>query len=264
MTEFDTARPSELPALAALWNKCFGDSVGWVQGFFRALEGQATIFCARVDGTPAAMFCALPAALVCEDGVSLPAAYFYAVCTDPVFRRRGLCAGLLAHGESVLHAGGCRAAALVPDGERLFAFYHSLGYRTAFFRRIYAVPARSGAGRITKLSGDAYCALRASNLHGAHLFYPPVLLDWLGQWAGLYRVETDGAVCCAAVQVKDGRCFCKELLPDCPAAAAALAAQLHCTEACVSTCGAEQAYGMVKALDGAALPARAYLGLAFD
>ena len=56
----------------------------------------------------------------------------------------------------------------------------------------------------------------------------------------------------------------RELLPDCPAAAAALADKLGCREASFRTAGGTQPFGMAKSLDGTPLPQRAYLGPAFE
>ena len=56
----------------------------------------------------------------------------------------------------------------------------------------------------------------------------------------------------------------RELLPDCPEAAAALADKLGCREASFRTAGGTQPFGMAKSLDGTPLPQRAYLGPAFE
>ena len=56
----------------------------------------------------------------------------------------------------------------------------------------------------------------------------------------------------------------KELLPDCPEAAAALAAELRCRDAEVRTNEMRQPFGMIKSLNSLPAPERAYLGLAFD
>ena len=82
--------------------------------------------------------------------------------------------------------------------------------------------------------------------------------------AGLYRIETGDAVCCAAAERDGETLLVRELLPDCPEAAAALADKLGCREASFRTAGGTQPFGMAKSLDGTPLPQRAYLGPAFE
>lgn len=265
MNRFAQAQKSDLPALTALWQTCFGDTAAQIEAFWRALWPQIRVFAAYDGKAPAAMLCALPAALVDEAGESFPAVYLYAVCTAPQHRCRGLCAGLMAYAEDCLKKDGVRFSTLVPSGAELFGFYQKLGYKTAFFNRSYFVPAERGHAKITKLSADGYRNLRQMQLYGAFLSYPLPLLQWQADaGAGLFRVETDEAVCCAAAELSDGRLICKELLPDCPEAAARLATHLGCRDALVRTDGGETPFGMVKALGDVAAPQNAYLGLAFD
>lgn len=265
MSRFAQAQKCDLPALTALWQTCFGDEKAQIEAFWRALWPHIRVFAAYDGKAPSAMLCALPASLVDEAGESFPAAYLYAVCTAPQHRGRGLCAGLMAYSEDCLKKDGVRFSALVPSNAELFGFYQKFGYRTAFFHRSYCVPAEKGKAKITRLSADGYRNLRQMQLYGAFLSYPLPLLQWQADaGAGLFRVETDEAVCCAAAEISDGRLVCKELLPDCPEAASRLAAYLGCKDALVRTDGGETPFGMVKALGDFAAPQEAYLGLAFD
>ena len=91
--------------------------------------------------------------------------------------------------------------------------------------------------RLTGLRAAAFDA------HGAEfLSYPPELLRWQetlsrSSGAGLYRIETGEAVCCAAAERDGETLLVRELLPDCSEAAAALADRLGCREAAFRTAG---------------------------
>ncbi|MGN1307935.1 MAG: GNAT family N-acetyltransferase [Faecousia sp.] len=265
MARFALAQKADRPALTALWQTCFGDEKAQIDAFWRALWQHIRVFAAFEGNAPVSMLCALPTSLVDEAGESCPAAYLYAVCTAPQRRRQGLCAALLAYAEKALQKEGCRFAALVPSNKELFGFYQKLGYQTAFFHREYTVSAGKRTAKITKLDADGYRNLREMQLYGAFLSYPLPLLQWQASASpGLYRIETAEAVCCCAAEQSGELLICKELLPDCPEAAASLAAKLGCKDALVRTCGEEAPFGMVKPLSDLPAPTEAYLGLAFD
>ena len=255
----------DLPALTRLWQACFGDTEAEVRAFWQALFDCTPVYLRRApDSSPAAMLCALPAELVGDDGDAVPAAYLYAVCTAPALRGRGHCRLLLQEAEQDLAKQDVRAAVLVPAEESLFGFYARFGYRTVFTCRTETVPAARGDCSITPLTPDGWQSLRELQLYDSHLSYPPELLRWQetisrSSGAGLYRIETGDAVCCAAAERDGETLLVRELLPDCPEAAAALADKLGCREASFRTAG-----GMAKSLDGTPLPQRAYLGPAFE
>ena len=265
MAYFAQAQKKDLPALTPLWQTCFGDEAVQINAFWRALWQNIRVFAAYEGKTPVAMLCALPTALVNEAGESFPAAYLYAVCTAPQQRNRGLCGALLAYAENALQEEGCSFAALVPSSKGLFGFYQKFGYQTAFFHKEYTVSAKKGTAKITKLDADGYRNLREMQLYGAFLSYPLPLLQWQASaGAGLFRIETEEFICCCAAELAGERLLCKELLPDCPEAAAYLAEKLRCREALVRTADGQTPFGMVKPLGNISVPGAAYLGLAFD
>ena len=258
----------ERPALLTpLWRSCFPDSEAAVETFWRKTEGVVQTFAALDGSTPVSMLCALPATLVDDCGEALPAVYLYAVCTAPAYRRRGICAALLAYAEQELR--DYDALLLVPDGEAMFRYYEKRGYRTAFYHRSYEIAPQAADVKLTKLTADAYRNLRELQLYDAFVSYDTPLLDLQNcaseaSGAGLYRLETADTVCCAAAEKRGDTLLFKELLPDCPEAAAALAQRLGCAKAVVRTPGGEVPFGMAKALHGAVLPEKAYLAFAFD
>lgn len=253
--------------LTPLWLSCFDDDKEAIETFWRKSEGRVLTFAALDGNTPVSMLCALPTELVDDRGETLRAVYLYAVCTAPSYRRQGICATLLAYAENELR--DYDACMLVPDGEAMFRYYEKRGYRTAFYHRSLELPARQSDVKITKLTADAYRNLRELQLYGSFVSYDTPLLELQkcaseASGAGLYRLETADTVCCAAAE-KDGDCLLfKEMLPCCPEAAAALAEKLGCATAVVRTQGDSVPFGMVKALHGAELPEKSYLGLAFD
>ena len=253
--------------LTPLWQCCFGDSKEDVEAFWRKTEGRVMTFAALDGKMPVAMLCALPTELVDDCGEVLRAVYLYAVCTAPTHRRQGVCAALLAYAEKELH--DYDACLLVPDGEALFRYYEKHGYRTAFYHSVFELPAQRFDVKITKLHADTYRSLRELQLYGSFISYDASLLELQNcaseaSGAGLYRLETADTVCCAAAEKCGARLLLKELLPYCPEAAAALAERLGCKTAVVRTQGEDVPFGMCKALHGADLPERSYLGLAFD
>lgn len=262
MVQFRPAAASDLPALTRLWQTCFGDAPSFVNAFWKAVS--PAVYAGFSSGAPVCMVCALDTALVDEAGESHRAAYLYAVCTQPAFRRQGLCRALLRHTLDDLRRRGYAFAALVPSEEGLFDFYGALGFRTIFYHRVYSLPAAAHEARIAPIDAEAYRNLRQMQLYGGFLSYPLPLLRWQQRCGTLVRVETGECICCAAAEKRGQTLLLQELLPDCPEAAAALAAHLGCRSVLVQTQGGDVPYGMALSLSGAALPERAYLALAFD
>lgn len=265
MISFEQIRQPAL--LTSLWQSCFSDSAEEIEAFWRTTEGSVTAFAALDGKTPVSMLLSLPTVLIDDCGEALRAAYLYAVCTAPAYRRQGLCAALMAFAENALR--DFDVCMLVPDGEAMFRYYEKRGYRAAFYHSRFEVAAAQADVRITKLGADAYRNLRELQLYGAFVSYDERLLALQKRMseasgAGLYRLETADALCCAAAEKRGDTLLLKELLPCRLDAAAALAGALGCAGAVVRTQGEDLPFGMVKALHGAMLPGRAYLGLAFD
>lgn len=257
--KFLRAQESDLPALTALWQTCFGDREEDIRKFWKIFD-KISVFIAR-EVSPIAMACALPVTLFDADGEGHEAAYLYAVCTEPSHRNRGVCKSLLAFAENSLKKSGVEFCTLVPSGEDLFAFYEKLGYRTAFRQRRYSVEAAPSEAKIRRISSAEYENLRQFSLYGDFISYPTPLLELL---PACYRIETEDEIFCA-VAVPQGEVLAiSELLPDDGKAAAALAFHLGCKRAEIRTLGSETPFGMAKSLSDRPCPENAYLGLAFD
>ena len=255
--KFELAKKSDLGALTKLWQCCFGDEVAEIRSFWDKTFDKIQVFVAREGQSILAMTCVLPTTLVDEEGEAHSCGYFYAVCTHPSARGKGLCKKLMDYAQK-----NCKAdyAALVPAEESLFGFYEAMGYKTVFFNSEYTVSPKKAA-KIRPATPEVYRSIRELQLYDNFLSYDEFLLPCAGQ---LYRIETDEGLYCACAYKKDDTLLIRELLPDSPEAAAALCAHLNCKSATVRTMGEDKPFGMLKALKGGALPEIGYLGLALD
>ena len=244
--------PRQLPALTALWAACFGDRPEEIQAFWENLFDSIRVYAEFSGKTALSMLCALPTELVGEDGEAAPCAYLYAVCTAPPERGRGHASRLLAAALAELTRDGFSFAALVPAEERLFGFYAAQGFQTACFCREYTVSAQKAALRVRPIDAEGYRNLREMQLYDSFISYPAPLLALEG--GRLHRVETAEGIFCADCQPENDMLRIRELLPDAPEVAAALAAHFGCKAAAVRTAGAEKPVGMLRALDGHPLP----------
>ncbi|MFQ9828185.1 MAG: GNAT family N-acetyltransferase [Oscillospiraceae bacterium] len=109
--------PGDLPQLKALWALGFGDTEQEIEAFFAISYPTATGFCAEEDGKVIAAAYALPQELAWGEK-SCRSAYLYAVTTHPDFRRRGICAKLLAYAEKELKKRYFDCLTLVPRRTR--------------------------------------------------------------------------------------------------------------------------------------------------
>ena len=262
MMQTAAATRSDLPALTVLWQTCFGDKPAEIRKFWDALFPHIRVFLMR-DGTrPVAMVCALPVTLTDTDGEGYPAVYFYALCTAPQFRGKGIAKQLLRFAEASVQKDGAQFAALVPAEVSLFSYYQALGYRTSCYRQEASVSASNVSGTVSPLSPEGYYALRELSMQGGFISYGLPLLRY--QQEALYRVETAGDVCCALARKENTQLVVQELIPFVPEAAALLAQQLGCTDAVVCGPGGTKPFGMMKSLCELSVPERVYLGIAFD
>ena len=255
---YEIAQKKDLPHLTKLWCRCFGDTEHDVSEFWKIFDN-ITVFIAR-DKSPVSMMCALPVTYFDECGQAQRASYLYAVCTHEDYRGKGLCRNLTAFAEKTLAKQGSQFACLVPASEKLFDFYQKLGYQTAFYHEKYTISAE-GKAKIKQIDVAAYQNLRQMQLYSDFISYD----EWLlGLQRGLYRIETDEVICCAAAEVHGETLIVKELLPNEPAAASALAAHLGCKTAQVRSMDGDVPFGMGKPLSSLPCPTNGYLGLAFD
>lgn len=195
MTEpiFRPWQPEDAQATARLWSQVFGDSVEVVLEIYDLFSKQPG-FCAvgEIDGT-------IAAAAYCLDGLSLrqlgnadqPAAYLYAVATDPAFRSRGLAAQLCRVLRDWAFARGNTYLFTRPAEPTLFPWYaEKIGAIPALSRKMLAADAPCPGGTVMKLSPEAYGTRREALLRDV----PHIALDWsLLQLENLFHRSYGGA-----------------------------------------------------------------------
>ncbi len=267
--EFRLANQKDLSRLTGLWALCFGDEPREIMAFWRALFDKIQVFVAAEGAEIRAMLCALPVSFIDDEGESHPAVYFYAVATAPSHRRQGLCRRLMDYAEGVAKKMGAEYCFLCPAERPLFEYYKKLGYDTVLFRDRYSTPVEKYPTKISKITPEAYQNLRLMQIYGSFVDYDLELLAWqqaLGEatGAGLYRIEGESFVCCAAAEKYGTRLKIKELLPNEYQAAASLAAYLGCEEVNVCVPGVAEPFAMAKSLESRPVSRASYFALAFE
>ena len=166
---FRKTNPGDLPQLKSLWALGFGDTEQEIEAFFAISYPTATGFCAEEDGKVIAAAYALPQEVAWGEK-NCRTAYLYAVTTHPDFRKRGICAKLLAYAEKELTKRYFDCLTLVPATDALRSYYASLGFvsqNTAFFDEGGAPEAR---GVCEVLTPAEYAGLRETVLYDLPIF----------------------------------------------------------------------------------------------
>ena len=179
----------DLPQLKALWALGFGDTEQEIEAFFAISYPAATGFCAEEDGRLIAAAYALPQEVAWGEK-NCRTAYLYAVTTHPDFRKRGICAKLLAYAEKELTKRYFDCLTLVPATDALRSYYASLGFvsqNTAFFDEGGAPEAR---GVCEVLTPAEYAGLRETVLYDLpHVRYGLSDLRYQASMSGFYRLR---------------------------------------------------------------------------
>lgn len=126
------AKGHQLPALQAMWRRCFGDGEEYTAFVFRHLLcPQNILVCSDEEERPQGMLCQYPMTLS-GPGYSCKSAYIFGVATLPEHRGRGISTKLLEAAHRYLKMEKTAASVLVPASEGLFRFYGQRGYQNAF------------------------------------------------------------------------------------------------------------------------------------
>lgn len=268
---YEMASAGDRAALQALWFQCFGDDAAYTRLYFERYDICRQVFVARVERELAAMAIWFPATLANADGAEYPAAYLYAVATEPAYRNKGVCHQLMAFAEKWLKSAGVQVVTLVPGSRELFRFYEKLGYETVFYCREMEITTPQPGGEIRSVSANRYWQLRQMLLWQDFLVYDEAEIAYqkaLCRHAGgdLVQLQWEQQLGCAIVEPQDGRLMIKEVLPPELArpAASALLAKFGGTSAVARTCGDGRPFGMAKWLHHKQPCRNAYLGIAFD
>lgn len=254
-----TVRASEkyLPQMTALWQRCFSDEENYVNQYFERFGAEHGVLCLEGD-TLCAMAQWLSVPYVQPDGETQSGAYLYAVCTDPAFRRQGLCRAVCLFAETYLKTLGCDFVFLRPASASLAAMYETFGYQMTLTVSETTASAQSADGvSFCALSPQDYGMYRQMLLRGGFMDWQADALAYQASQGELLSVTKGDAFAIAAVC--DG--MCKEFLGE-RALAGALAAHYGAAELLCRMQGPTP-FAMAKALSGKPLPT-GYSGFVFD
>lgn len=249
----DKPQAADIPALRRLWKQAFGDTDGFLDGFFRA--GFAIERCrfASLDGQ-------LAAALYWFDchweGKKL--AYLYAVATDESYRGKGLCRGLMEDTHRHLKGLGYAGAVLVPGSDGLFALYEKMGYRPFCPMETVTVKAGDTPVCIRPVSADAFEQLRRSRVPAGSVLQEDETVAFAATFCDFCTGE-DTLMCFSH---EGGTLYVQEYLGD-AALLGGIIKALHAEKAVVRLPGGSTPTAMYHALDGTdELPT--YFGIALN
>lgn len=250
----DAPRPDQVDGLRKLWKEAFGDPDAYLDAFFSAVSWQSHCRCVTINDRVAA-------ALYWFDCLHAgeKIAYVYAVATAKAFRGRGLCHRLMENTFAHLAGLGFQGAVLVPQGDSLFRFYETMGYRVCSHVRSF----RCGMGEtgvpVKKISREEYACLRRALLPEGGVIQQGENLTFLEIQLSLYAGE--GFV--LAGREEDGVFYAMELLGD-SGKAPGILKSLGVHEGVFRTPGEERPFAMYRPLTGSTLAPPKYFGLPFD
>jgi len=210
---------SDKSALQTLWQVAFGDPPEATDVFFSELYEPGDALVWDEDGEIVSAIYLLDAGTIDDLRVS----YSYALATLPAYRGRGLGSALTQ--AAITHSAeldyDCNL--ICPAEESLFGYYERLGYTHTLpiaEGEITYAKARNNViiHNIMSTNFETYAQLRQSLLPPSAVAYPEAFLHYAAPGGessreGLYRLELEGQIGCAAVERRGGRLFVKEILP---------------------------------------------------
>lgn len=245
----DQPARSQYPELKSLWQQAFGDTPGFIEGFFQTGFSADRCRCLTLEGRATAALYWFDCYLGVEKW-----AYIYAVATDTAHRGKGLCAALMENTHDYLRKRGYSGAVLVPAQEHLWRYYGKFGYVP--FGSITLTTVTAGQPvRVEEISPDVYRELRRQYLpenaldqSSAYPFY--------ATWGKFYRSQN----CCFAAAKDEDTLYIQEFLGD-PAALSGIITALDCKTGNVRLPGGDTPQGMYLSFSGSAPD---YLGFPLD
>lgn len=136
------ATAAEYPAMAEIWQVCFGDDPSYIRFFFRSRLPSCIALAAQTEEKTAGGVYLLPAVL-CDDGRQRPAYYIYALGVSPEYRGRGIATAMMQHIFGICK-GQDAACFLKPASPSLADFYKRLGMRQTHYSAVYRYAASDG------------------------------------------------------------------------------------------------------------------------
>ena len=223
MTNIRPSNAEELSKQKELWQKCFGDAMEYIDGFYANFCSPEQVLVVEEDGEVDSMAAVLPTTLRLPDGEIVPVGYIYALATNPFVQGKGHARHLLAYADQYLAGQGMKAMVLVPASPSLHKFFAALDMEECFATRKIEILGSSlsqpKGGVLTPCTPAEYNAIREEFLKDTfHMIYDDNLIAFQQfgsrfSHGDLYKVEIDGEVGCAAVEyVQNTRLLMKELL----------------------------------------------------
>lgn len=244
---------TDVPALKALWKQAFGDTDGFIDGFFRVGFSPARCCVLEQSGKPAA-------ALYWFDCLweDKKIAYIYGVATDMDFRGQGLCRKLMDKTHRHLQETGYAGAVLVPADTGLYRMYEKMGYRGFCHVEKQTVIAAEPAVAVQRIPREEYARLREKLLPAGGIVQGMQMLQFYETYGSFYTA--DGRIFCAARE--EDTLYIQEFLGD-PAALPGIVAALDCKAAKLRLPGGDQNFAMYHSFTNKEdMPT--YFGIALD
>jgi len=242
----DTPLAHHIPALRQLWQKAFGDSDEFLDGFFSVGFAPERCRVLLTEGNIAAMLYWFD----CRWS-NQKVAYLYAVATDPACQGKGFCRRLMENTHAHLQAAGYDGAILVPGEKDLFSLYRKIGYAPCCDATLQTVLAGTGKVSCKQIPAGAYAAAQKKYLPGDSVLHSQSTLVFAATFNKFYQGK--GFAFCGAAE--DDTFFFQEFLGD-PAALPEILATLGAKKGVVRLPGGEP-YAMYRSLNGdGPLPSR--------
>ena len=160
------AGPADIAACRMIWQRCFGDGDAYLDFYYQHGFPLFETLVLRAENEIRSMLTLIPAEYRAND-ICYPAAYVYAVATDPAAQGKGYASALLKAAHEHLLNKGVTVSALLPASDSLYEYYARLGYRTAFsvcvkrYENPFGLPAY---GSIAPAQRETFCSLRREYL----------------------------------------------------------------------------------------------------
>lgn len=210
------AERADYPALGKLWRECFGDSDGFIEAFFAALDSIGGGMVAECDGCIAgAAYAICDAQLVLPGDTPLCVGYIYGVGVHDNYRSRGIGRAVTRAAKELALALGAQIISTLPAEDGLYPWYEDVIGVKKLMSRTCTNLSSSPAVSVAPISASDYNARRESicsslphlSLSIAAMEFEAAFLREYG--GGLFAVG-DGAI--AAAYVDNDRAVVRELL----------------------------------------------------
>lgn len=165
MIIYQQAEAQHIPGMTALWAETFGDSEGYIRGFYAHWFAKAVCLIAAENGTVVGMIHMLPFRLR-QNGKERSCYYIYAGAVSPAYRGQGIFTGLvrIVHQRSEAEQADILG---MPASEGLFSYYARFGYRKVPFYADAVCEHAAGQtvpAAVTELAAADYARMRNAML----------------------------------------------------------------------------------------------------